>query len=428
LASFILMFFAILLVIGVPIGFVLAVVSFFALLRMGNPILLSLIPQRMFAGLDSFTFLAIPFFFLAGELMSKSEITTDLMEFASVVIGRIRGGLAYANILASIFFAGITGAALADVAALGSIEIPAMEEGGYDTKFAAAITVASSIIGPIIPPSIIMVIYGSIMQVSIAALFLAGIVPGLMLGGILSIMSYYYAKKNNYPKREEKVTLKEFFISFRKAVLALIMPIILLGGILSGVFTPTEAASVAAAYAFIIGFFVKKTLKLKHIPDIFRKIVLNTSIVFLVLAAASIFSWVMAFDQIPSQIANAIVNFTSNKLVVLLLINIFLLFVGMLMDVGAALIVLAPILAPIAIEFGVHPLHFGIVMSINLMIGLSTPPVGPVLFATVGITDLTIEELSKAVAPFLIGMFIFLMIITYFPQISMFLPKLFGYI
>ena len=303
-----------------------------------------------------------------------------------------------------------------------------MEEGGYDTKFAAAITVASSIIGPIIPPSIIMVIYGSIMQVSIAALFLAGIVPGLMLGGILSIMSYYYAKKNNYPKREEKVTLKEFFISFRKAVLALIMPIILLGGILSGVFTPTEAASVAAAYAFIIGFFVKKTLKLKHIPDIFRKIVLNTSIVFLVLAAASIFSWVMAFDQIPSQIANAIVNFTSNKLVVLLLINIFLLFVGMLMDVGAALIVLAPILAPIAIEFGVHPLHFGIVMSINLMIGLSTPPVGPVLFATVGITDLTIEELSKAVAPFLIGMFIFLMIITYFPQISMFLPKLFGYI
>jgi|SRR6056297_1817953 len=422
------MFFAILLVIGVPIGFVLAVVSFFALLRMGNPILLSLIPQRMFAGLDSFTFLAIPFFFLAGELMSKSEITTDLMEFASVVIGRIRGGLAYANILASIFFAGITGAALADVAALGSIEIPAMEEGGYDTKFAAAITVASSIIGPIIPPSIIMVIYGSIMQVSIAALFLAGIVPGLMLGGILSIMSYYYAKKNNYPKREEKVTLKEFFISFRKAVLALIMPIILLGGILSGVFTPTEAASVAAAYAFIIGFFVKKTLKLKHIPDIFRKIVLNTSIVFLVLAAASIFSWVMAFDQIPSQIANAIVNFTSNKLVVLLLINIFLLFVGMLMDVGAALIVLAPILAPIAIEFGVHPLHFGIVMSINLMIGLSTPPVGPVLFATVGITDLTIEELSKAVAPFLIGMFIFLMIITYFPQISMFLPKLFGYI
>ncbi|HKL13751.1 MAG TPA: TRAP transporter large permease [Halanaerobiales bacterium] len=428
MASFILMFFAILLVIGVPIGFVLAVVSFFALLRMGNPILLSLIPQRMFAGLDSFTFLAIPFFFLAGELMSKSEITTDLMEFASVVIGRIRGGLAYANILASIFFAGITGAALADVAALGSIEIPAMEEGGYDTKFAAAITVASSIIGPIIPPSIIMVIYGSIMQVSIAALFLAGIVPGLMLGGILSIMSYYYAKKNNYPKREEKVTLKEFFISFRKAVLALIMPIILLGGILSGVFTPTEAASVAAAYAFIIGFFVKKTLKLKHIPDIFRKIVLNTSIVFLVLAAASIFSWVMAFDQIPSQIANAIVNFTSNKLVVLLLINIFLLFVGMLMDVGAALIVLAPILAPIAIEFGVHPLHFGIVMSINLMIGLSTPPVGPVLFATVGITDLTIEELSKAVAPFLIGMFIFLMIITYFPQISMFLPKLFGYI
>ncbi len=422
------MFFAILLVIGVPIGFVLAVVSFFALLRLNNPILLSLIPQRMFAGLDSFTFLAIPFFFLAGELMSKSEITTDLMEFASVVIGRIRGGLAYANILASIFFAGITGAALADVAALGSIEIPAMEEGGYDTKFAAAITVASSIIGPIIPPSIIMVIYGSIMQVSIAALFLAGIVPGLMLGGILSIMSYYYAKKNNYPRREEKVSLKEFFISFRKAVLALIMPIILLGGILSGIFTPTEAASVAAAYAFIIGFFVKKTLKLKHIPDIFRKIVLNTSIVFLVLAAASIFSWVMAFDQIPAQIANAIVTFTSNKLVVLLLINIFLLFVGMLMDVGAALIVLAPILAPIAIEFGVHPLHFGIVMSINLMIGLSTPPVGPVLFATVGITDLTIEELSKAVAPFLIGMFIFLMFITYFPQISMFLPKLFGYI
>lgn len=417
-----------LLLLGLPIAFSLGLVSFFTMLRTGNPGLLTLIPQRMFAGLDSFTFLAIPFFFLAGELMSRSKITTDLMDFAYVILGGIRGGLAYANILASIFFAGITGAALADVAALGAIEIPMMKEGGYDEEFAAAITVASSIIGPIIPPSVIMVIYGSIMQVSIAALFLAGILPGLLLAIILGLITYYYSAKRNYPKREESITFKDVRQAFVNAILALIMPIILLGGILSGIFTPTEAASVAAAYAFVIGFFVKRTLKIRDIPDIFRKVTLNTSIIFLVLSTASIFSWVLAFGRVPNSIAAQIISFSDNVYVVLLLINIFLLIVGMLMDVGAALIILAPILAPVAINLGVDPLHFGIIMSINLMIGLSTPPVGPCIFAASSITDISIEKISKAMVPFIIGMFIMLLVITYIPQIVMFLPSLFGYV
>lgn len=429
MVAFILTILGLLLIIGVPIGFGVAVVSMLSLMRIGGgEMFFPLIPQRMFAGLDSFTFLAIPFFFLAGELMGKAKITEDLMEFSMVVIGRIRGGLAYANILASIFFAGITGAALADVAALGSIEIPMMEKAGYDRKFAAAITVASSIIGPIIPPSIIMVIYGSIMQVSIAALFLGGIIPGLVLALLLGLMSYVYVRKNNYPRREKRVTVKEFGTAFRNAILALIMPVILLGGILSGVFTPTEAAAVAAAYAFFIGFVVKKTLHFRDLKEVFTKMVLNTSVVFFVLSAASIFAWVLAFDQIPQSIAMSIQAITSNKYLILLIINVLLLFVGMVMDVGAALIVLAPIFAPLALNVGVHPLHFGIIMSINLMIGLSTPPVGPVLFATVGIADISIEELSRAVAPFLLVMLVFLLIITYVPSISMALPTAFGYV
>lgn len=416
-----------LLFLGVPIAFSIGLVSLYTLYENGTA-LLALIPQRMFSGLDSFTFLAIPFFFLAGELMSKSKITEELMNFSFIIIGKLRGGLAYANILASVFFAGITGAALADVAALGAIEIPMMKEGGYDEEFAAAITVASSIIGPIIPPSVIMVIYGSIMQVSIAALFLAGIIPGLLLATILGIITYYYSKKRNYPIREENYSFKEILSSFYHAISALIMPLILLGGILSGAFTATEAASVAAAYAFFVGFFLKKTLKLSDIPEILRKVSLNTAVIFLVLSTASIFTWALGFARVPDQIASAIVNLSDNVYIILFVINIFLLIVGMLMDVGAALIILAPILAPVALELGVHPLHFGIIMSINLMIGLSTPPVGPCLFAAVSISDITIEKLSKAMVPFIIGMFILLLAITYIPQITMFLPRIFGYI
>lgn len=417
-----------LLIFGIPIGFAIGLTSIYALYEAG-PAFLAMVPQRMFGGLDSFTFLAIPFFFLAGELMNKAKITEELMDFAFVLLGRLRGGLAYANILASLIFAGITGAALADVAALGSIEIPIMKEAGYDEEFAAAITVASSIIGPIIPPSLIMVIYGSIMQVSIAALFVAGIIPGILLALILSAMTYYYSSKRNYPIKEVEFSLKEVFNSFIKAFLALLMPFILIGGILTGIFTATEAASVAAGYAFIIGFFVKRTLKLRDLPEMFKKVAINTSVIFLILGTASIFTWALGFHRIPAQIANMIINLTDNVYLILLFLNIFLLIVGMLIDVGAALIMLAPILAPVAIEFGVHPLHFGIIMSINLMIGLSTPPVGPCLFAVVAITDdLTLEDISKAIIPFIFGMFILILIITYIPQIVMFLPRLLGYV
>ncbi|MGI6034499.1 MAG: TRAP transporter large permease [Limnochordia bacterium] len=419
--------FATLLFIGAPIGFTLGITALLCLLRLDNPVLLKLIPQRFFAGIDSFPLMAMPFFMLAGDIMNQSGITERLVGFTNTLVGHLRGGLAHVNILASVFFAGITGSAVADTAALGSILIPAMSEAGYSTPFSAAVTAASSVIGPIIPPSIIMVLYGSIMGVSIAGLFAAGVVPGLLFGLALMIPAGIISKKRDYPIGYKRATLGEIWASFKESFLALIMPILILGGILGGVFTPTEAAAVAVFYACLVGFFVFKTLKVQDLP----RMLLHTSsvmgMIFLIMASASILGWLLASERIPELVSRLVLSISTNPHVVMLLINLFLLFVGMFMDIGAALVILAPILAPLAISVGVNPLHFGVIMTINLNIGLITPPLGACLFVACGISRLKLEDVVPDLWPFILAEVAILFLITYVPIIPMFLPKLLGF-
>jgi tripartite ATP-independent transporter DctM subunit len=426
MTGFISMTFLILIAVGMPIGFVLGVSALAAMLKMELPSVLHLVPQRYFAGVDMFTLMAMPFFILAGEIMNKTGITTRLVKFSNVLVGHLQGGLAHANILASVFFAGITGAAVSDTAAIGSMLIPAMVEEGYDKDFSAAVTASSSIIGPTIPPSNIMVIYGAFMQVSIAGLFLAGVVPGLLVAVALMILTARISKKRGYPVGERRATFKEIALAFKEAIVALLMPAIILGGILSGIFTPTEAAAVAVAYSMILGFFVYRNLTLKDMWPIFMKMARTTGVVFLVIAAASILGWVLTIEQIPEKVAALMLSVSTNKWVVMGMILLLLLFIGMFMDIAAALIILGPILHPLAVKIGFHPLHFGIIMVLALNIALMTPPVGACLFVACGISKLTIEQLSREIFPFILVVVAVLLLITAVPEIPLFLPRLMG--
>jgi tripartite ATP-independent transporter DctM subunit len=426
LLSVAVVFFA-LLVLGVPIGFTIGFAGLTGLFLMGSGVdLFSMVPLQYFSGLDMFTLMAMPFFIFAGEIMNKAGITHRLVRFANILSGNVRGGLAHANIIASVFFAGMTGAAVSDTAALGTMLIPAMEEDGYDVDFAAAVTAASSIIGPTIPPSNMMVIYGSLMNVSIAGLFAAGFMPGIVLAGVLMVLTTIISIRRGYPKGL-KTTLKEKLIGFKDAIIPLLMPIIILGGILSGTFTPTEAAAVAVLYAVIIGFFVLKSLKPADIPPMLTKTARITGVVFLIIGTASILSWVLAINQVPQAIAAFLLESTGNPKLILLMIIILMLIVGMFMDIAAALIILGPILHPIAVGIGMDPIHFGIVMVLSLNIALMTPPVGACLFVACSISKLKLSQLSKAIWPFIVVEVIALFLIAYIPQISLFLPRLLGF-
>ena len=427
MVQFIIIVFFLFLLAGTPIAFALGVTAVLAFLRMDSPVIMRLIPQNFYSGIDMFALMAMPFFMLAGDIMNKIQITHRLVKLANVFVGHIRGGLAHVNILVSIFFAGLTGAAVSDTAALGTMLIPAMVEDGYDKDFSAAITAASSIIGPIIPPSIIMVIYGSLMNVSIAGLFAAGVIPGIMVGGSLMILAGIISKKRNYPIGEKRASVKEMGIAFKDAFIPLLMPVIILGGILSGIFTPTEAAAIAVLYALIVGFFIFKNLKLKDIPELLYNMVKNSGSVFIILSAAAVLGWILSNKKVPTMIGNMILGFSENKIVVLLIINLILLILGMFMDMTAALIILGPILHPLAVSVGVHPLHFGIIMVVNLNIALMTPPLGACLFVACGISKLSLEEITKEIWPFILCEFAVLMLITYVPAIPMFLPRLLGF-
>jgi TRAP-type transport system large permease protein len=418
--------FFVLLAIGTPIGFALGIASLAAFIKLDVPVLLNMVPQRFFAGLDMFTLMAMPFFILAGEIMNKAGITHRLVQFANVLVGHLRGGLAHANIVASVFFAGLTGAAVSDAAAIGTMLIPAMVEDGYDLDFSAAVTASGSIIGPTIPPSNMMVIYGSLMNVSIAGLFASGILTGLLLAFLLMLLSSYFAAKRLYPKKPRS-TLRNAIVTTRKALIPLLMPLIILGGILTGVFTPTEAAAVAVGYAAVIGLFVLKTLKLRDFPELFYKTALTTGVVFLIIGTANICGWILASERVPEAVAAAMLSISSDKNGLLALILILMGIVGCFMDIAAALIILGPILHPLAVSHGVHPLHFGIIMVFSLNIALITPPVGACLFVTCGITKLSLEKLSRAIWPFIVVEFIALIIITFVPAIPMAIPKLLGF-
>jgi len=418
--------FIVCLLMGIPIAFCLGISSITILYT--NNVSFMLIAQRMFTGIDVFPFMAIPFFVLAGELMNKSGITTRLVKFSDLFVGHIRGGLSHINIVASMFFAGITGSAVADTSAIGSMLIPAMKEKGFDIDFSAAVTAASSVVGPIIPPSIPMVIFALLSGQSVAALFIAGVLPGILLGFSLLVVSYIISVKKNYPRREEKIEFKYFIISCINAIVPLMMPMIILGGILSGVFTATEASAVAVDYSLIIGFLVYRSLKIKDLYNIFVDTAKTTGIVFLVIASANIFNWLLSVEQVPQLMASIFTENISNPIVFLLILNILLLFLGTFMEGTAAMIITVPIFLPIAVAYGVNPVMFGIIVILNLMIGLITPPVGLCLYVACGIAKISLEKISLAVIPFLIAEIVTLLIVTYWSFLTLWLPRVLGYI
>ena len=417
--------FAFFLLIGVPVAFVLGLTPLVAFIS-GGEIPHMLAAQRIFTGMDNPVLMAVPFFILAGNIMSAGGMTQRLVAFCNVLVGSFRGGLAYINVVISMLFAGITGAAVADTSAVGSILIPAMKKEGYDVDFSTAVTATSSTIGPIVPPSIPFIIYGVLGEVSIASLFLAGIIPGALLG--LSQMGVvgYYARKRNYPKGSLK-SVREALKATFDAALVLMMPLIILGGILTGMFTPTESACVAVFYALIISLFVYRDIRPIDLPKIIINTAVTSSLVMLVIGTASIFSWLLASEEIPQYITEAVINITHNRIAILLLVNIVLLMVGTFMETTASLIILTPVLLPLMNKIGVDPLHFGVIIVLNLVIGLTTPPVGVCLFIACAIGEIKLEQITKAILPFLLASIIVLLIVTYWESLIMVIPKLFGY-
>ncbi len=413
------------LAIGVPIAFVLGLTPLVTMIVQGGTPLI-LVAQRIFTGMDNTVLMAIPFFILAGNIMSHGGMTHQLVTFCKVLVGWLRGGLAYINVVISMIFAGITGAAVADTSAIGSILIPAMQREGYDTDFSAAVTATSSTIGPVIPPSIPFIIYGVLGEVSIASLFLAGLVPGILLGLFMMAVVAIYAHKRKYPK-EKLPTLKAALNSFYEAALVLIMPLIILGGILTGIFTPTESACIAVFYALFIGLVVHRDIKLKDLPKILIETGVTSSLVMLVIGMASIFAWVLASEQVPQMVTEAMLSITQNKILILLLMNIALLIIGTFMETAASLIILTPVLLPLMISIGVDPLHFGVILVLNLVIGLTTPPVGVCLFIACSIANTRLERVSRAIIPFLLSSIAVLLLATYWEWLILAVPVAFGY-
>jgi tripartite ATP-independent transporter DctM subunit len=422
----ILVIFLVLIAIGLPIGFCFGIVSIGSYILLGGNI--QAIPQKMVVGLDSFTFLAIPFFIFVGMIMSKGEISILLVRFCTNLVGHIRGGLAHVNILGSMFFAGLSGSATSDVAGLGPIEIDMMTKAGYDRDFSASVTAASAILGPIIPPSICMVIYAVIAgNVSVPAMFLGGTIPGLLIGLSLMITSYLISKKRNYPVKERRATVKEIIISFWKTLPALLLPVIILGGILLGIFTATEASVVAVVYAIFICRFILKTISFKDLPALLLETAKVTSAVMFIIATASAMGWVLTILQIPQQVAAFFMQYANSQVMFLMLTNVLLLMVGMILDQSPAMLIMVPILSPIATQLGINPLHFGIVVCINLCVGLITPPVGMTLFVTSNVSHLSVDRLYKTIIPFVASEMAVLILITYVPQLITYIPSLFGY-
>ncbi|AQS47976.1 MULTISPECIES: TRAP transporter large permease [Thioclava] len=419
--------FLVLILIGFPIFFALLAAPGAMLLLNGQERDFALLYRNLYNGMDSFPLLAIPFFMLAGEMMNSGGITRRLVEFSEAMMGHLRGGLAHVNILSSMLFAGLSGSAVADTSALGSMLIPAMEQQGYTRKFAAAITAASSVIGPIIPPSGIMIIYAYVMGQSVAALFLAGIVPGVLVGVGLMVMVKFMANKHGFPPASKKHTWPERGQASLRAFFPLMTPVIILGGILGGVFTPTEAAAIAVAYALIVGLFILRTLRWSDLPHILMRAGLTSSVVLLLVGAAMAFKTVVSLSHAPEALAEFILGLSQNPLILLFLINILLFIVGMFLDAGPAIIVLGPILAPIFTGLGVDPIHFAIIMSVNLTVGLATPPMGLVLFVAAAVSKERVETIARAILPFLAVEVAVIFLITYFPAISMTIPRLTGF-
>ncbi len=408
------------LVIGVPVAVTLGLSSMAYLLFADIPLVV--IPQKMYAGMDSFVLLCIPGFILAGNLMNAGGITERIVRFANALVGWMRGGLAQANIAASMLFGGVSGTAVADVASVGGMMIPGMKKVGYPAPFAAAVTAASSTVGPMIPPSVPMIIVGSLSGLSVGKLFLAGAVPGLMLGFAMMIATYFIARRRNFP-REPWQGMGELLSSFTGAVWAIAMTVLIVGGLLVGITTPTETAVIASLYAAIVGLLVYRELPVRRIPGIIVNSAISSAGILVLVGTANVFGWILVAERIPQMLADGVLSITDNKFLVILLINLLLLFVGMFMETIAALIILFVPLQALAAAVGIDPLHFAVFAVLNLMIGLTTPPVGVCLFVAANIARLPLSPVIRAIAPYIVTNLIILLLVSYVPALSTWLPN-----
>ncbi len=419
--------FLLLLAAGMPVVFALLVAPGLSLWFDGEVVFHKALLSRLYNGMDSFPLMALPFFILAGQLMNSGGITRSIVDFSQSMLGHVRGGLAQVNICSSLLFAGLSGSAVADASALGKIFIPAMAESGYSRSFAAAITSASAVIGPILPPSGIMILYAYLMNVSVAGLFAAGIVPGLLIAAGLMLMTSYLAVKRDYPVAGTRAGWSERSNAFKAALPALGTPVILLGGILSGFFTPTEAAAVAVVYALVVAVFLMRTLNTGSLLPIFIDSAVQSGVVLLLVGASVSLAWMITVSGLATVLTDAMSALTENELLLLFFLNLLLLVIGMFLDAGPAVLVLGPVLAPMFIEMGMDPLHFAVVMCVNVTVGLATPPMGLVLFVGASVSGERVEKIARHMVPFLAVEVLVIFLITYFPSISLSLPRWLGY-
>lgn len=409
----------VLLIVGAPVAVALGVSSLFFISLSGMPNVVVL--HNMVNGINSFPLIAVPFFILAGHLMNTSGITNKIFAFARATVGWMYGGLGHVNVGASVVFAGMSGAAVADAGGLGNIEIRAMRDAGYDTDFSVGITAASSTIGPIIPPSLPLVVYGVIANASIGQLFAAGLIPGFLMAVSLMIMVAIFSRMRGYP-RDDRFVMGVFLRSFGHAILPLFTPIIIVGGILSGIFTPTEAAIAAVAYAMVLGVVVYRTLNWRRILRVSMETVETTASIMVIVAASAIFGWILTANQVAQKFASTLLAMTDSPTAILLIIMLVVLIVGCFMETIAAITILTPVLLPVAISIGIDPVHFGIILILNLMIGLLTPPVGLVLYVLSKVAEVPFERCVVATAPFLVPLLAVLLLLSFVPALSMWLP------
>ena len=419
--------FVMLLALGMPVVFALLVGPGLSLVLDDQRPYFAALLSRLYNGIDSFPLLAVPFFILAGELMNSGGITTRIVAFSQTLVGHVRGGLAQVNILSSMLFAGISGSAVADASAIGKMMVPAMEANGYKRSFAAAITAAAAVVGPIIPPSGIMILYGFVMNVSIGALFAAGIVPGVMMGLALMAVTRVLAGPYRLPVASARASWRERGRAFRGAILALLMPLILLGGMLGGIFTATEAAAVAAGYALIVTLFVLKSLTFPELRRVFVSTAIQSGVILMLVGAAVTFGWLVTVSGIAERMAATLVGLTDNPLLLLLLLNLLLFLLGMFLDAGPAILILGPVLAPIFTSLGVDPVHFALIMCVNLTVGLATPPMGLVLFVTASVANERVEPIVRSLLPFLAVEVTIILLVTYFPALTLTIPRWLGF-
>lgn len=411
------------LAIGIPIFIGLGVGAVTILLFTTGEIPLSMIGQKMITGVDSFPLMAIPLFILAGELMNTKSVSGQLIDFTKSIVGRVRGGLAFVGVGTGMFFSSISGSSSAATAAVGSTLIPALKKEGYEKGFASALIASAGSIGPIIPPSIPLIIYGLAAQVSIGELFLAGYVPGIFMGLFFCAIIYYYARKEKYPIGS-KIFFKEFLKITVKTIPAFLLPVIIMGGILLGIFTPTESAAVAAGYAFLLSVVIFRDIKLKDLPNVVSRAAVTSSIIMIVIASATLLSWVFTIEQIPQTLTQGLLSLTQSPIMILIIINLILLLLGMLLDAASAIIVLTPLFLPIVLSIGYDPVLFGVMMAVNLSIGVLTPPVGLNLFVAASIGETNILHVAKACLPFIAAIGVVLLLMIFIPGLFSYLPNL----